>query len=120
MKYIAFISCFLLLLSHFSQSQWTTGTGLIYYNGGAIGIGTTTSQYKFHIAGYVQSLILIPWRKLWFGRIYRAYHRTGAPLAAGMTRIQGIKSSGSEWGDIVLNQFGGNIGIGTSTPQAVT
>ncbi len=35
----------------------------------------------------------------------------------GFGRIQAIKSSGSAWGDIALNPLGGNVGIGTTTPQ---
>jgi hypothetical protein len=35
----------------------------------------------------------------------------------GYGQIQAIRSSGSAWGDIALNQHGGNVGIGTTTPQ---
>jgi hypothetical protein len=50
MKHLIFISCFL-TTSLLSKSQWSTGTGLIYYNGGNVGIGTTNPQEKLHVAG---------------------------------------------------------------------
>jgi hypothetical protein len=36
--------------------------------------------------------------------------------ASGYGFIQAVKSAGSAWGDIILNQLGGNVGIGTTNP----
>jgi hypothetical protein len=36
--------------------------------------------------------------------------------SGGYSWMQAVKSSGSAYGDIILNQSGGNVGIGTATP----
>jgi hypothetical protein len=35
----------------------------------------------------------------------------------GYASLQGIKASGTAWGNLVLNSSGGNVGIGTTSPQ---
>jgi hypothetical protein len=37
--------------------------------------------------------------------------------SGGYSFIQSTKASGSTWGDLILNQSGGNVGIGSSAPQ---
>jgi hypothetical protein len=38
--------------------------------------------------------------------------------SGGYSQVYSIKSSGTEWGTLALNEHGGNVGIGTSAPQA--
>jgi len=37
--------------------------------------------------------------------------------ANGYVYLQGIQASGSTYGNVVLNQSGGNVGIGNANPQ---
>jgi len=47
---LVIVACAMLLPSSLF-GQWTSGTGLIYYNGGKVGIGTSTPTAKLHLLG---------------------------------------------------------------------
>jgi hypothetical protein len=48
MKSTIFVTC-LLLSAHFSQAQWSNGSGSIYYNLGNVGIGTSSPAFAMDI-----------------------------------------------------------------------
>jgi hypothetical protein len=49
---------------------------------------------------------------------FTSIHMGTSANTNGYGFLEAIKSSGSAFGDIALNRFGGNVGIGTSTPAA--
>ncbi|MEH1887589.1 tail fiber domain-containing protein [Nostoc sp.] len=81
-----------------TTSQWVSGSsGIISYSGGNVGIGTTTPTQKFEVNGTVKAT---------------KFQGDGSELT-------GIKfpPSDSLWvGDSSTISYGGNVGIGTTTP----
>ncbi|MBW4668219.1 MAG: tail fiber domain-containing protein [Cyanomargarita calcarea GSE-NOS-MK-12-04C] len=81
-----------------TSSQWVSGSsGIISYSGGNVGIGTTTPTQKFEVNGTVKAT---------------KFQGDGSELT-------GIKfpPSTNQWaGDSSSISYGGNVGIGTTTP----
>lgn len=91
-----------------AASQWTTGSGLIYYNGGNVGIGTASPSAKLSISA--GDILLSDSRELQFGggaqyAFIRGYSGNGY-LALG--------TNGNTAVHIKLN---GDVGIGTTNPN---
>jgi hypothetical protein len=118
MKKLSLAIAIVLSFSPFiSQAQWTSGTGLIYYNGGNVGIGTSTPAYGVELAA--------PYA----GNVDQGFQVSNG--SSGGTKVRlGLKStSGGDFrGAITFNYNGGagvemlsfhgngNIGIGTISP----
>ena len=104
-------------------------SGDIYYNGGNIGIGTTSPTHVFHTVGSeysdsVNSLSTsVTYAKLRF--------QTGPEVnGSSLSKFQGTTGTGAttRWYnqisngagttsyDMLINPFGGNVGIGTTNP----
>lgn len=106
----------LTILLLFSSSTLTYGQNIFPTNGN-VGIGSTSPVHKLTVdpdgpggiqigagtnSGNYTSLLL-----------------TISAKQFGHACIDAIKSAGSEYGDIILNQYTGKVGIGTTNPKAV-
>lgn len=130
MKHLIFVSG-LLFSSLLSQSQWSSGSGLIYYNGGNVGIGTTNASGLLHIAqndgasDAVRAPIILS--RYWSGSTdTRAaalfnYHNSGNnndQLVFAVTGSGGSVSSPLSYSQAkMVIQGNGNVGIGTTSPE---
>ncbi len=88
-------------------------------NGGTaninVGIGTTTPQTDLHLNPNGAGSILIGTNKYSGG--YTNLEMGVNTQSNGYGFIQATKSAGINGGDLILNQSGGNVGIGANTPQ---
>jgi hypothetical protein len=90
------------------------GSGQLTLANGNVGIGTTSPQAALHV---------VP-RTPFDGIDIGDDATTGATglgitlssLTNGYADIQAVRGQGLAWGDIVLNRYGGNVGIGTTNP----
>ncbi len=79
---------------------------------GNVGIGTDLPASALHIAP--DSGITLGVNPSSGG--YTAMKIGLSAPSGGYATIQGIRLSGSAWGDLILNPNGGNVGIGSTTP----
>jgi hypothetical protein len=82
--------------------------------GDRVGIGTTEPLAALHIAP--TSGVLLGQNASTGG--HTALQMNLSAASNGFARFQAVKASGSEWGNLVLNPSGGNVGVGTTNPQA--
>lgn len=92
----------------------TLGNSAITQSGGNVGIGTSTPQGPLQVVGTGTNVIILG----------------ESSVTSGHQLVLGINNSGNGYGviqsvyqqhaftPIAINQFGGNVGIGTSTPGA--
>jgi hypothetical protein len=108
--------------SSFSPSDLTLQTHgttrmIILNSNGNVGIGTTTPTQVLNIyKPSSQTQFLIGNSNTSSGGYTSLAMGTSADVN-GYSFIQSTKSSGSAFGDIVMNQYGGNVGIGTTSPN---
>jgi len=82
--------------------------------GGFVGIGTTAPSAPLNVAGPAGTLGV-------FGSPAAGSTQVVLGTSAatnGYGTIQGIRASGSQFGDVVMNAFGGRVGIAETTPDA--
>ena len=83
---------------------------------GNVGIGTSTPAAKLNIyAQGSQTRVIIGNPSTGSGGFTTLDIGTSADVN-GYTFMQAVKSSGTAYGDIVMNASGGNVGIGTTNP----
>ena len=102
--------------------QTSTGLPLVINDagGGNVGIGTTAPAMKLQIrpSTYGDNSAFAIGRDLLAGG-YTGLAMGLSAESGGFATIQAIQSSGSAFGNLVINKDGGNVGIGTTSPTAV-
>lgn len=87
--------------------------GITVNNAGTrVGIGTTAPLTALHVAP--REGILLGESSISGG--HTALRVDLSEPSGGFARLQAVRAAGSEWGNLVLNQSGGNVGIGVSAP----
>ncbi|MCU0641919.1 MAG: hypothetical protein MUC35_07580 [Candidatus Margulisbacteria bacterium] len=82
-----------------------------------VGIGTNTPSAKLTVDPQGAGGILIGNPNTAAGG-YTSLGLTISAASGGYAKIEAIKSAGSQWGNIVINPDGGNVGIGYTNPTS--
>jgi hypothetical protein len=82
---------------------------------GGVGIGVNNVEAPLHVAPNAGGGGIIVGVDA-FGGGYTALQMDVSSISNGYAKLQAIKSSGSAFGNLVLNAAGGNVGIGTNAP----
>jgi len=108
-------------------SQWATAGSNIYYNTGNVGIGTSSPTTKLDVSGEVnfsENLSIsknIKWANSGYG-IQLSFATVGPKDALVSRNASGSQwvdvGSDAAWSGVTLAANGGNVGIGTTSPQA--
>ena len=99
------------------SSQWQgEDGGSLYYSNGKVGIGTNSPTAQLNVDPKGAGGIAIGKNDKNGG--YTSLSLTISAEKGGYASIQSIKSSGKDWGNLVLNSAGGNVGVGTDKPSA--
>jgi hypothetical protein len=108
-----------ILLPYLSHGQWiTNGNNVINTNTGNVGIGTAAPSAKLNVynSGAATTMILGN-PSTGTGGFTSLISGTSADVN-GYGFVESVKSSGTAYGDVIISRFGGNVGIGTTTPVA--
>ncbi len=79
-----------------------------------VGIGITTPQSQLHIGAISNNELIIGRDKNAGG--YTAMFMGTSSISNGYGYIQAVRTAGSSWGNLILNPFSGNVGIGMNNP----
>ncbi|MCA6381037.1 MAG: hypothetical protein IM613_06790 [Cytophagales bacterium] len=89
---------------------------LIIKNDGNVGIGTTSPSAKLNVYNSNNKTeVIIGNPSTATGGFTSLLMGTSADTN-GFGYIEAVKSSGSAYGDVIISRWGGNVGIGTTTP----
>ena len=96
------------------SSQWTTSSTAIYNNNsGNVGIGTSSPISKLHVDPAGSGNIILG-TDIYTGG-YTSVNIGISSQSGGYPYIQGISKSGSVYGTLALNPYGGNVTMGGLT-----
>jgi trimeric autotransporter adhesin len=79
-----------------------------------VGIGTTTPQSQLHIGDNSMNELIIGRNKTSGG--FTALYMGTSAVSNGYSYVQSVRSAGSQYGNLILNPFNGNVGIATNNP----
>ena len=97
--------------------SWNSNGNAIYNsNTGNVGIGISSPDTKLHVYNSSAPTMFTIGGSAMNGG-YTALSIGVSSDMNGYSVIQSVKSSGSAWGDLILNPNEGNIGIGTTFPR---
>lgn len=101
-------------------AQWLAGSGSsAYYNAGNVGIGTSAPWARVHAVGTAADYPLLSATNSDFVSSSTGsglYIATGASAGNTYSYLQAFQSGNSASNNLVLQKFGGNVGIGTTNP----
>ena len=83
---------------------------------GSVGIGTTSPGYALHVSGGSSPSTFNLGVNNSAGGYTNLYMNLSA-VSGGYASIQAVQSSGSAYGNLILNGSGGCVGIGTTNPD---
>ena len=95
---------------------------MVLTNAGNVGIGTTTPGSKLSLSGTFQEANGTAFfsNSAWLGTFYDTGGNNGVGIGYSPDKngnvIQGLSTTNG-YGNLVLNEYGGNVGIGTTTPN---
>jgi hypothetical protein len=93
------------------------GSLIVNPNGGKVGIGTKSEPAaQLNVNPNGPGGIAIGNPSVFSQENYTLLYLTISAEKDGYGRIEALKSGGTKYGNLILNQQGGNIGIGTATP----
>ncbi len=101
----------------FDYTNFTPIDLILQGEGANVGIGNHFPESTLHITKPNDATTLIIGGNSQAGQFTALRLQTSASQG-GYSNIQSIKYSGYDFGDLILNKDGGNIGIGTATPSA--
>ena len=101
----------------FDYSNFTPIDLILQGEGANVGIGNHFPESTLHISKPNDATSVIIGGNSQAGQFTALRLQTSANQG-GYSNIQSIKYSGYDFGDLILNKDGGNIGIGTATPSA--
>jgi hypothetical protein len=93
--------------------QYSNGAGA---STGDVGIGVPYPEGKLHISDAGATQVIIG--RSYSNSGYTALSVGTSAASNGYSFLQSVQSAGSSWGNIIINENGGNVGIGTSTVAA--
>ncbi|MFN8155082.1 MAG: tail fiber domain-containing protein [Bacteroidia bacterium] len=118
---------------YWNGTAWVTNNSNVYNNGGNVGVGTTTPTTKLDVNGTIRTSKTAPigqqGSSIWVGgndngNLFtpgtaeagiRIFNNSIAP---GQSTIQAWDYFNNQARDIIMNDAGGKVGIGTSSPAA--
>ncbi len=101
----------------YDYSSFTPIDLILQGEGAKVGIGTHYPESTLHITKPNDATTFTIGGNSQTGQFTALRLQTSANQG-GYSNIQSIKYSGFDYGDLILNRDGGNVGIGTSTPLA--
>lgn len=96
-----------------SSAGSSYGNLIINQNGGNVGVGLINPEGQMHITGNGQTTMVLGRSHISGG--YTAMYLGTSALSGGYVYLQGVQSGGAAYGNFLINQNGGDVGIGTST-----
>jgi trimeric autotransporter adhesin len=85
-----------------------------FANAQNVGIGITTPQSQLHIGDNNINELIIGRNKTSGG--FTALYMGTSAVSNGYSYVQSVRSAGSQYGNLILNPFNGNVGIATNNP----
>lgn len=112
-----FLGFFILILGESSFAQWiNSGTNITNTNSGQVLVGTSTSNsntdVKMTVYNPASRTTLVVGNPLTGSGGFTSVHLGTSADTGGYGFIEAIKSSGSAFGNLMLNRFGSPVGIG--------